>query len=1214
GDGKDRIDNSAIDYATAIDVLSLGSSIVSGNVVLNRVGDDLLVKTSPADSVTILNYFAAGGGGKIDQIKFADNTVWNQAAIDQLVIGVPLPTAGPDVLNGLPGNDVIRGLGGNDSISGGAGMDLLFGDGDDDTLKGDAGGDVLTGGLGNDTYLFNLGDGRDWIDNGATDNATAIDKIVFGSGITAGGLALRHVADDLLVTVNAGDSILVRDYFAAGGAQKIDQIKFADNTVWDQIAIEQRAVLDQGTPTESADTLGGTIGNDTIHGLAGDDVIEGSAGSDQLYGDDGNDTLDGGAGNDTLTGGVGDDVYSFGKGDGQDSIWGFYVGQGANDVLRFKSNVTPSDIVVSREGTSLQDVAFSIAGSTDRILLQGYFNGPDPVTNNLAVGRVEFADGTAWDIAKIKSEAVKGTSGRDNIVGFDTDENITGLAGDDWLNAGNGNDTVDGGIGNDGMRGGNGNDTYVFNVGDGQDKVYQNFVDNNGSDNATTVDTIALGSGITTASIVLNRVVDNLVIKTSATDSVTVNNYYLTNVDWKIDQIKFADGTVWNQATIEQNATLVQVPTTGPDVLSGTTGNDVIHGLAGNDTIGGGAGDDQLFGDDGDDTLNGDAGDDVLDGGIGNDKLLGGMGNDTYIVDSTADVITENASEGADLVKSSVTVTLAANLENLTLTGTAAINGTGNILANTLTGNAGNNILDGGAGIDTFIGGAGNDTYIVDNIADIVTEAASAGTDLVQSSASYILSTNVENLTLTGTSNINGTGNTGINTIIGNSGNNILDGAAGIDAMKGGAGDDTYVVDNAADVVTENASEGTDVVNSSVNYTLSGNVENLTLSGTALTGTGNTLANVITGNSAANTLNGGTGIDTLIGGAGNDIYVVDNTSDVVTENASEGTDIVNSSATYTLSVNVENLALTGISGINGTGNASANSLTGNAGNNILNGGAGIDTMIGGAGNDTYVVDNTADVVTEAASAGTDLLQSSVTYSIASIVNVENLTLTGTSAINGTGNTGVNIIIGNSANNILDGGAGIDTMRGAAGDDVYIVENTADVVTENAAEGNDQVQSSATYILGTNVENLSLTGTAAINGTGNASGNTITGNTGNNILNGGTGADTLLGGAGNDTYVVDNAADIVTEAASEGTDLVQSSVIYTIATSVNVENLTLTGTSSINGTGNLLDNTITGNSGNNIIDGGAGIDTLIGGAGNDTYVVDTITDLITEAAS
>ncbi|GCL42563.1 hypothetical protein NIES80_22690 [Dolichospermum planctonicum] len=500
----------------------------------------------------------------------------------------------------------------------------------------------------------------------------------------------------------------------------------------------------------------------------------------------------------------------------------------------------------------------------------------------------------------------------------------------------------------------------------------------------------------------------------------------------------------------------------------------------------------------------------------------------------------------------------------------------------------------------------------MDNTADIITELVSQGTDIVFTTVTYTLTPNTENLTLQGTTAINGTGNNLNNIITGNAADNVLTGGTGADTLIGGAGNDSYYVDNTADRITENLNEGTDIVfSTAATYTLRTNVENLTLEGTtAINGTGNELNNIITGNTADNVLTGGLGADTLIGGAGNDSYYVENTADSITENANEGTDIVFTTVTYTLTPNTENLTLQGTTAINGTGNELNNIITGNTSANVLTGGLGADTLIGGAGNDSYYVDNTADIITELVSQGTDIVFTTVTYTLTP--NTENLTLQGTTAINGTGNDLNNIITGNAADNVLTGGTGADTLIGGAGNDSYYVDNTADRITENLNEGTDIVFSTVTYTLTPNTENLTLQGTIAINGTGNELNNIITGNTADNVLTGGLGNDTLIGGAGNDSYYVDNTADSITENANEGTDIIFSTVTYTLTT--NTENLTLQGTTAIDGTGNDLNNIIAGNAAANVLTGGLGADTLIGGAGNDSYYVDNTADIIIELVS
>ncbi|WP_210496469.1 Calx-beta domain-containing protein [Microvirga antarctica] len=614
-------------------------------------------------------------------------------------------------------------------------------------------------------------------------------------------------------------------------------------------------------------------------------------------------------------------------------------------------------------------------------------------------------------------------------------------------------------------------------------------------------------------------------------------------------------------------------------------GNDSAYGSAGNDTIQGNDGDDHVHGEAGNDILSGGAGNDTLDGGAGADAMAGGLDDDTYTVDDAGDIVTEVAAAGADTVRSSISYALTAEVENLILTGTADLAATGNGLANSLTGNAGNNRLDGGAGADVMAGGAGNDTYVVDDAGDVVIEAADAGSDTVRSGISLVLADNVEALVLTGSGNLDGTGNALANTLTGNSGDNRLDGGAGADTMAGGAGNDTYVVDHAGDVVIEQPGDGIDTVEAAVSIVLGANVEKLVLTGTeALAGTGNALENTLTGNEGDNWLNGGAGADTMAG-------------DVVIELPGDGIDTVEAAISVALGANVENLILTGTESLSGTGNDLANALTGNAGNNRLDGGAGADTMAGGAGNDIYLVDNAGDVVLEALGEGTDTVRAAVSFALGD--NVEQLVLTGTGDIDGTGNALGNVLLGNSGNNVLDGGSGADILTGGAGDDTYVVDSTGDIVSEVAGEGVDTVRASLSWTLGAHVENLTLTGTADIDATGNGLANVLTGNAGSNVIDGGLGADMMRGGGGDDTYIVDDAGDVVSEAPGGGNDVIRASISLTLADEV--ESLVLTGNGDLSGTGNGLANTLTGNSGNNVLTGGGGNDTLDGGAGNDTAV-------------
>jgi len=562
-------------------------------------------------------------------------------------------------------------------------------------------------------------------------------------------------------------------------------------------------------------------------------------------------------------------------------------------------------------------------------------------------------------------------------------------------------------------------------------------------------------------------------------------------------------------------------------------------------------------------------------------------------------------------------------------------------------------VLFGDGGNDTMAGGAGTDAYFVDDIGDAVLEAAGQGIDIVFATIDYALTANVENLVLN--AGTKGTGNDLANRILGSFsadtltgglGNDSLNGDLGADLLIGGKGNDLYSINDAGDTVTENPGEGTDTIRTSlVSFTLTSpafaNVENLTLLAGAFNGEGNDLANVITGNDGINDLRGAAGNDTMIGGKADDSYHVDSAGDKVVELAGigSGIDAILASVSYTIAANVEFLNLIGAGAINGTGNASNNSISdvgsgdnkisglqgndslfggdgndtldGGAGNDILNDGTGVDNMAGGAGNDRYFVDDVGDKIVELAGQGLDAISTtlaSFSLDTAALKDIEGLFLNVQGA--GTGNALNNTIIGSAGNDTLTGGLGNDTLDGAdgadlliggKGNDTYIFDNAGDKVTENPGEGTDTIRSSLPDIeidgvLG-NVENLIL-----LDGASNASGNDLvnvmTGNAGNNSLIGGRGNDTMIGGKGNDTYLDAEARDKIVElaGANSGVDAVNAFTNYTLPANVEILNLQ---DGAVNGTGNAQDNLILGNIAANKLAGAAGNDDLRGEAGADT---------------
>jgi serralysin len=313
------------------------------------------------------------------------------------------------------------------------------------------------------------------------------------------------------------------------------------------------------------------------------------------------------------------------------------------------------------------------------------------------------------------------------------------------------------------------------------------------------------------------------------------------------------------------------------------TGNDLANTLSGTndsaDTLSGGAGDDVLFGRGGNDTLI---------GGAGIDELSGGDGDDTFVLGADLDKIIDVGVVGQDFGNDTIVSTISRGLkdfnfiDNITLSGTAAVDAIGNEFANVLTGNDAANALDGGAGLDTLQGGLGNDTYLLGGELDHVIDTGGIDTIVATRTLSLANFTGVENLTVTGSSALSLFGNAGANTLVGNTGANTLDGGAGIDVLRGGIGNDIYVLSSDRDVVQDVG--GThDTVISSVTRSLASfaGIEDLRLTG-AGTGTGNRANNIITGGTKANKLDGAAGNDVLNGAAGNDILIGNAGKDVLT--------------------------------------------------------------------------------------------------------------------------------------------------------------------------------------------------------------------------------------------------------------------------------------------------------------------------------------------
>ncbi|WIY70082.1 M10 family metallopeptidase C-terminal domain-containing protein [Aquidulcibacter paucihalophilus] len=1119
----------------------------------------------------------------------------------------------------------VGGLVGNVSIALGAVIENAIGGSGSDTFRGNSannrftpntGTDVVDGGLGTDTVVF----------SGARSAYT-----VTWSGQTG------------TITGN-GQNVTVTN---------VEFLQFTDQTI---AAAPTGGIVVGGDIT--SETINGTALADVIGGLGGNDVINGLAGSDTLNGGSGNDTLNGGDDNDMLIGALGNDALNGGAGiDTAD-----YSGAGAAVTVNLTAGTASggagADTLSQVENVTGTTFADTLTGDGAANILRGG-GGVDTLTggggaDELYAGVPGLAGG-APDIIK-GSDTTNGSIGTAvSLTGsFDLAENAA-IADSTTIPHATVVATTHGNV-----------EYYRVTVTAGETVNFD-------IDNATFDSTLRLFDG---AGVELASNDDSASDGGESTDSAlshtfaTAGTYYIQVGRWVSGSAPFVSGPPPANQTYTLHVSSPSQPVT-PIVLLGST----LNGDAGADLLTGGTGADTLNGGADDDTLNGAGGNDTINGGDGSDTAVFTGNRSAYTITVSGGVSTVVGPDGTDTVSNVERLQFADGLYDAagapittggpingtsgadTLNGTAGadvINGLdGNDVINglagddVLNGGAGNDTLTGGDGSDTLNGGAGDDVYNV-TAGDTIVEAENEGLDIVYSTGSYQLGSNLEAVYLVGTGNFVGTGNDLSNWIYGGAGSESLFGLGGNDVLDGGAGNDELA-----------GNEGADWLRGGVgNDTLIGGAGNDTLAG----GDGTDTA-VYSGNRSAYTISVSGGVTTISGPEGTDtlttvellqfadgLYniagslIINGTASGETLNGTANADIIN--------------GLDGNDVLNGLGGDDV--LNGGAGNDTLTGGDGSDTLNGGAGDDVYNV-TAGDTVVEAENEGLDIVYSTGSYQLGS--NLEAVYLVGTGNFVGTGNdlsnwiyggAGSESLFGLGGNDVLDGGAGNDglagnegadwlrggvgndTLIGGAGNDTlaggdgtdtavysgnrsaYTISVSGGVTTISGPEGADTLTTVELLQFADGLYNIAgvlvTTGTAGadtLNGTvgadvidglggndvinGLGGDDVIYGGAGSDTLNGGDGSDRLEGGAGDDVYHV-TAGDTVVEYENEGLDIVYSTGSWQLGS--NVEAVYLLGGGTYVGMGNDLSNWIYGGAGNESLFGLRGNDVLDGGAGND----------------
>ena len=1253
GAGADILDGGAGDNTLSYETSSAG---VNANLNTNAVSGGHATGDSIANFVHVIGSGLGdtlnGDGGSNSIRGLGGDDTLDSGSGDDFIYG----GAGNDTIEGSSGNDVIYGGDGNDTINDSAGL----GSGADSVFAGD-GDDVVanTGGLIGD--FLDGGDGNDTLDQSGS--------FVFGPmvvDLTAG--TIEFTTGTALST-----AINFENY---NGDQLGETIAGTSGTN----SIAGNDGDDSILGLAGLDSLFGGSGNDTIDGGAGDDLIEGGTDVDLIYGGADDDSIDSGSGADIVYGGDGNDeldnrgnTSAFGEllygGEDDDLIhfsqFGSETAYGGNGVDTIDTSAFNGQYVLDLNTgvTNFSERAFEFENAI-------FGNGADSVTGTSGSNSIDAGAG---------DDTINTGAGADIVYGGDGNDTI-----DNRGNAGASGELIYGGddddliqlsqFGSETAFGGDGIDTIDTSAFNGQYILDLNTGITNFSERAFEFENAVLGDG---ADSVTGTSANNTIDSGGGDDTIEGG----AGAD-SMDGGTGGDTLSYEGSSGGVDVDLGTNSAAGGDAAGDViAGFEHLIGSDSSDNLTGEGSDNSIRGLAGADTIESLAGNDTVEGGAGADSMDGGSDEDTLSYESSSAGVTVSLSSGSasggdaagdmfsdfeNLIGSALNDVLTGDGQANALTGLSgndALNGgAGN---DTLDGGSGNDTLNGGAGNDTMDGGSGNDRYFVDSTGDVVIEAPGGGSDNVTTSVDFTLPDNVEQGSSSDSADIAITGNALANFISGNSGNNTLLGMDGADRLIGGAGNDTleggadndilegqsganrFVLgpDNGDDQVRD-WQPGIDQLDFDTNL-------GMRFADLRITSSGNEA--LISFDDPA----GGTGSVRLVGIDPESLEI-----DILTDPDGQ--------------FDVPLLAGT-TGGDNLAGTAAAEDLVGLAGNDTMNGRAGDDTMLGGFGNDRYFLQDAGDLAIELAFQGED--QVDTQFSMVLPDHIERGAVLGGGAVDITGNELNNFITGSDLENVLIGGdgrdrliarAGSDTLSGGLDNDVLEGGLDADVFVFEADSGIDLITdfvvgedlldvtalgiafSDMTIVDGPlgalvifdlapgSVDLVQLVGIAAedvrlasfigapnlpIVGTpgndvlfGTIEDDELQGLDGNDLVSGLGGADVMLGGPGNDRYFVNNPGDVVTELPGEGTDLVTTSIDFTLP--ANVENLNtntadplnLTG----NGLGNLLNgnaaaNTLTGlggddnlqgNGGADVIIGGTGTDQLRGGTEADTFVFDT----------